>query len=566
MELFVRLKSRLALVLLCFGIAVAYQAANIRALEQEGYFELPAMADEAGFLLQARNAYEALRTGGLSAYARSFGQTHDIAIRAPLVQHLIALWYVFGGVSRHTAVWSYVMYLTILLASLLGISVQGFRRLTPGILAGIALLGFPIVIAASRVVRMELPLAAFVTLSVYALLSCRYFARPIGSAGLGVALGLCLLTKTMAPVYLLGPIGYGLIHGYTAAPKKRTFWRNVLVSLFVALATASLWWVPNAVRAIGYLWHFGYGAGAPYQGPVGPLTQSLAILFDWDTGQFPNACSQLFLSLFAFCGVMALSRQSDHPSRAAESDPPGRSTPWLLTWWLLSSLPFLFLTPNKFPGWMVGLMPPLALLFGACVTRLSLVKALWAGCSGAALAVTCINLAVLTFGAPIPGPLKERVPARDRYYQGFKDMVYYRPADAVMTDRSDTDWHLEDLARTLEHHRAPGQTMVGFLFEEHFFSEASFQFHLSESGGGAWATLRFDPPTAQQAQAVLREADFIVALANEADYRNTPSVFTIHPDDLWTSMKESGHRFTEIGRWRLPNWKTVVAYKKERSE
>jgi hypothetical protein len=101
-----------------------------------------------------------------------------------------------------------------------------------GALAAVFALGTPIVLSLFHVFLLDAPLAGSVALAFAALLASERFADRRASIAAGALLGVALLVKTIAPVYLLGPIAVMLAGGGWRQ------WRNVGLFCLAVLVVA----------------------------------------------------------------------------------------------------------------------------------------------------------------------------------------------------------------------------------------------------------------------------------------------------------------------------------------
>ncbi len=104
-----------------------------------------------------------------------------------------------------------------------------------GLLAAIFALGTPMVLSLFHVFVLDAPLAAIVAISLAALLASDRFARRRESVIAGALIGVGLLVKTAAPIFLAAPIAVMLLQGGWRN------WRNVALAAGVALVVAVPW-------------------------------------------------------------------------------------------------------------------------------------------------------------------------------------------------------------------------------------------------------------------------------------------------------------------------------------
>jgi hypothetical protein len=107
------------------------------------------------------------------------------------------------------------------------------------------------VAAMTRFYYMENLLTAALLFGLWALLNSAGFTRRRWSLAFGVALGVLLLIKWTAPIYLLAPVLYVLWHSnfwpapWSALRRPRINWRRAGLSAIIAGALAMLWYWPN---------------------------------------------------------------------------------------------------------------------------------------------------------------------------------------------------------------------------------------------------------------------------------------------------------------------------------
>jgi 4-amino-4-deoxy-L-arabinose transferase-like glycosyltransferase len=109
----------------------------------------------------------------------------------------------------------------------------------------------PMATAMTRLYYMENGLTAALLLALYALLRAEHFTRRGWSLLFGAALGVALLGKWTAPIYLAFPVLYLLWTGGfwrqqgAALRALRLEWRTALLALILGAGLALLWWLPG---------------------------------------------------------------------------------------------------------------------------------------------------------------------------------------------------------------------------------------------------------------------------------------------------------------------------------
>jgi 4-amino-4-deoxy-L-arabinose transferase-like glycosyltransferase len=170
--------------------------------------------------------------------------------RPPLVFLLTVPLYRLFGVSSDVGTMVNVLFLAVLFGAVYATgALAGGRR--AGLLSVFVVATLPMIFAISRYYYIELPLAAVVTLSVYALLASRGFERRWPSLWFGVCLGLGLLTKRTYPVFLFAPLLLVIIRSQALRALVGRLrgglhidLREMVAALGVGLALALAWFLP----------------------------------------------------------------------------------------------------------------------------------------------------------------------------------------------------------------------------------------------------------------------------------------------------------------------------------
>ena len=178
-------------------------------------------------------------------------------IWAPFSQAIVTPFYAIFGRAPDTAVLiQYAIFYLILIISVYGIGKKLFSR-NVGLLAAFITTMYPIVLnpyyfrCQERLFSMDMPLAAMVALSLYALLLTNYFKNRTWSVLFGVTLALGWLTKLTFPLYIIAPVL--LVVWLSFSMKRRGFVQNVkehkrqivnMLLLLIGLAPAILYWAP----------------------------------------------------------------------------------------------------------------------------------------------------------------------------------------------------------------------------------------------------------------------------------------------------------------------------------
>lgn len=103
---------------------------------------------------------------------------------------------------------------------------------TAGMLAAIFALGSPLVLSLFHDFLLDAPLVAMIAITVWALLASDRFSKTSTTVLAGALVGLALLVKPIAPVYLIGPVVVMLLGGGWRQ------WRNLLLGAAALLIVA----------------------------------------------------------------------------------------------------------------------------------------------------------------------------------------------------------------------------------------------------------------------------------------------------------------------------------------
>jgi len=111
-----------------------------------------------------------------------------------------------------------------------------------GLLAAFLVSFYPAVFGLSRKCGLDFPLIAAVCLAVYFLVESDNFKKRSASIFFGICLGLALLVKAQAFIFISGPFIYTIAMGLVVREDRKKCLLNVLFSLVLATAISMLWW------------------------------------------------------------------------------------------------------------------------------------------------------------------------------------------------------------------------------------------------------------------------------------------------------------------------------------
>jgi Dolichyl-phosphate-mannose-protein mannosyltransferase len=210
----------------------------------------------------------------------------------PLLYLVAATGALVGGLGIPSMVIAENLFYVPLLA--LGCYQIGRLAFSPraGLLAVVFALGTPLVAKLLHMTMLDAPQAAMVATSVWLILATGYFTRLRFCAVAGLAVGLAMLTKESAALFIVGVLGVTLLRGGWRE------WRGLLVFGVVVFVVAGPWYIHNftEVRAIGS----GVATGTATHSSIAPARFSSENL-QWYMWSFLSA--QIFLPLFLFAAV-----------------------------------------------------------------------------------------------------------------------------------------------------------------------------------------------------------------------------------------------------------------------
>lgn len=248
-----------ALVLLAF-LALFHLSVNLYWLQADRHLIL---FDEAHHIQRSAAFHEALfppEHAGL--FARVFAAL-GVESPYPPLSHLAGAAVIEGfGDNPDDVALTGIFYLVLLL---LGVYVLARQGMTPqnAFLAALVTSFTPLVYGYSRLVMPDTLCGALVVWALYGLVKTDWFRRIGWTVFFGVMVGLALLAKQTAFVYLVPPAMFALVVGLVRAVMKRNAsdgkqasprWTGVLfngVLCFVAVAAVCSWWY---LRHLDYLY------------------------------------------------------------------------------------------------------------------------------------------------------------------------------------------------------------------------------------------------------------------------------------------------------------------------
>jgi hypothetical protein len=149
-----------------------------------------------------------------------------------------------------------------------------------GLLAVLFALGTPLIVEQFHVFMLDIPQTTLAAVAVWLVLASERFARIGVAACAGLAIGLGLLTKELAPMYVVGVLACVLVRG-----SGWRNWRGILSCAVVAVLVGTPWYVQQILTEHGSILVEAAGGGRDVPPAAAPSLVSLANLawYGWAT-------------------------------------------------------------------------------------------------------------------------------------------------------------------------------------------------------------------------------------------------------------------------------------------
>jgi 4-amino-4-deoxy-L-arabinose transferase-like glycosyltransferase len=420
------------------AIQLAWLIANRR-----GY---PLSIDEAGYIAIALKDHSALANDGVGGF---WNAIEAQAPHAPLVPALTALLYtVHTGILISFGV--VLGFLVLLVGAVYGIA-ERLASPRAAALAAAVTATLPGALEFSRVYIFALPTAALLTSAVYAVLRSDGLRSTRWSVTAGVAMGLMLLTRTMAVAFLPG---LALATAVAVVGRDRGDRRRSLLNgglaLVALVAVAATWYLPNLNAVVDYLTGYGYGDQSHDYG----RHVSAFALGRWTAVAEKTAVESIHLpsavALIAglSCAVGVALRRLRGPDGRVAAVQLLRSEASLLA--IVLIIGYLALSTSSNPGWGFGL-PLVPLVVVLAIGGFSRVPALRAVSTAVLIVVALLNVAVAfnvssTVSRPhfAAIPLFHGVPVTDGRPLPVSVIRQQEPGSALHFTRAERQWIVVD--------------------------------------------------------------------------------------------------------------------------
>ena len=330
--------------------------------------------------------------------------------------------------AAHAVMWAALVLGTLAIFGL------GRRLLDPaaGLLAAFLFATAPFVVFSLANFQLDLPLAAMVALALYALARSEALAHWRWSLGLGVVMGLGMLTKPPFAAYVSAALLWAAWQA-VRAPDRRDRLGRLLAALGVAALIALPWYGPRLLGMPMQILNRSFKQAA--ESGHAPALTSGALLFypRWIVPQFGLLATLLLLG-----GVVALVRRTRARGLVSAA---------------LAPTVIFFLIQNKNLRYTLPLLPAAAVAaLGPRARRAA---------SWACVVVGVLQVGSAAFAVPSSTVLAPIVPV----------VAFSRPPDG-------RDWHHRELLAAIVAAAGPGGARVAVVANDNFFSVSNFRYEV----------------------------------------------------------------------------------------
>ena len=231
-------KANIKIVFLIFLFLIFLYGINNFLLIKKQY-TFPLYPDEAWHLSTTLRYYEILKEFSLNIFYRLLEVD---SLYPPLYFISGASLALVTGFSRLNVVMINIFFFLIMLISTYLIGKKISNNKYTGLFAAFILSMFPMIFGMSRWFMLDFALTAMVALSICCLIHTDEFTNRKMSLLFGVSLGLVLLTKWTAPIFIIGPFLYVLFKPSSVSKlqfQKR--FQNIAYILIICFILAGIW-------------------------------------------------------------------------------------------------------------------------------------------------------------------------------------------------------------------------------------------------------------------------------------------------------------------------------------
>lgn len=307
-----------------------------------------------------------------------------------------------------------------------------------GLLAAFLFATAPFVVFMLLNFQLDLPLAAMVALALYTLVRTEDLSVGRWALGLGLVLGLGMLTKPPFAAYLSGPLLWAAWRGLRA-PERRARLLHLLAALGVAAAIALPWYGPRLVGLPAQIVNRSFKQAAE-SGHAAALSGAALLFYpQWIISQWGLLATALLV-----WGIVALARR-----------PRARG----LLWAALAPYLIFVLIQNKNLRYTLPFLPAAALAAAAGVSALP--PRARRGVAWACVIAGVVQVGSAAFALPPPTLLAPFV----------SSVAFSRPPDG-------RDWQHRQILDAVLGAAGPGGARVAVVPNDNYFSISNFRYEV----------------------------------------------------------------------------------------
>lgn len=549
-----------AAVFVVLSIAVIFILLNARWIwlhRHGGVLDI----DEAGYLSIAISDYLGYVKGGLLGWLKA---VNGPSSQAPVQPAMASILFVIFGpdLSLGFAVSIFCVALTVILSYFLG---RNLGSTLTGLLAAFLVATSPLLINFSRSFEF-VPAASLAT--IFALLSLLKSDRMRDlrwAALFGVALAMMPLSRTMTLGFLPGLVAGAVVYVAAEQDDRLKRFANLGLAVALAIAMASVWFIPNGKYVFPYLLSFGYGARAVEYGPAGVSVFSIS---SWqmtfhDLSQHLNLPHAL-IAIFGSLSTAYLMFGDAIKSRSISTLFKSPLMPTIV--FVVCGLAALTSTSNRGFGFDGPLLPPIFIMASIGLTRIvhMPLRAIVVFCTAAVAASGAFPLIDARFSSdrpqiydlPILGPIA--------LFDGRSNIDNYQRGRGEPFPSNDEGkaWRKlsEDLALRYRHANA-----IAFGMRHIFFNTNTISLDQQRLAGVQLANYQFDPAGKMQDIATYLSWLTSVPVSDACILlTSTTQTGSFYPEIDSSVMAEAAQNagFQRTDSYPMPNKGTVVIWRR----
>jgi 4-amino-4-deoxy-L-arabinose transferase-like glycosyltransferase len=324
----------------------------------------------------------------------------------PLFHFLSLVFTVPLGFSTSAVAATNFLFLPALVLGIYGIGKRFFDEWV-GVGAVVLTLAYPMIFAMSRTLLIDFPLTAMVALSLSCILASDGGLDERRSVRLGVVIGLTMLTKWTAVVFLAAPWAFWILLAFRRRNPAPGDALKALAKVFATAIVIAAPWYLKAYTAFMKTATEAVSGSFPQQ-EHDPTAIFESLRWYWSATEVALMLKPLlWLTVAGIAAFFALRRS--------------RTTAALFLCWIVPAFVFFVLLPNKDGRYVVPLLPALALMTAAGFQAVPW-KAARAGLWTAVVVAGVVQFYGISFGWPA---------TIDHFYTGAPKRENWKVADVI---------------------------------------------------------------------------------------------------------------------------------------